>query len=211
MKCLIKTAIADLWREREKGRETQLLRGEKVEVIEKAGEWLYVSALEQERFTEEKEWHPYPGWLHRNAVEFMESFSPSHSSQAPLNLRQLISDAESFLNIPYLWGGRSREGVDCSGLINLIFRAQGFSIPRDAHDQYLRSQKITREQLQLGDLIFFTPREKLERITHVVLYKEKGWSIEAPETGKVVSYLPKTVLDEREKKYQLSYGRFSTL
>ncbi|NGX54141.1 MAG: Gamma-D-glutamyl-L-lysine endopeptidase [Chlamydiae bacterium] len=208
MKALITVAIADLWNEIEKGRETQLLQGEKIEVIKEAGEWLYVSALEQERFTKEQGWHPYPGWLRRSTVEFVESFPSSNSSQAPLDLNQLITDAERFLHIPYLWGGRSREGIDCSALNHLIFQAQGFSIPRDAHDQYLKCEKIDREQLRSGDLIFFTPREKPTRITHVVLYKEKGWCIEAPETGKLVSYLSKEGLEEKERKYRLSFGRF---
>ncbi len=138
----------------------------------------------------------------------MESFPPSPSSQIPLNTAQLITDAESFLHIPYLWGGRSQEGIDCSALNHLTFQAQGFSIPRDAHDQFLKCRKITREQLQPGELIFFTPRKKPARITHVVLYKEKGWCIEAPETGKLVSYLSEEALEEKEKKYRLSFRRF---
>ena len=100
---------------------------------------------------------------------------------------QLIGDA-------YYWGGRSPKaastkpsevtGVDCSGLVNLAYRAVGMDIPRDAHEQFLRSARITT--LQPADLIFLSERGSPERIVHVMLYAGHGEVIEGPGTGQTV-------------------------
>lgn len=107
----------------------------------------------------------------------------------------LLQDAYSFLGMPYLWGGRGRfmrgaiSSVDCSGLINLLYRGQGVVIPRDAHDQYLKSRKIPPSSLLPGDTIYLAKKEKPERMTHVVLYLGGNRFLEAPESGKNVRIL----------------------
>lgn len=104
----------------------------------------------------------------------------------------LLEEAKLFLDAPYLWGGRSAPlpgkaaSVDCSGLINLLYRAQGKHIPRDAHDQYLTgksSKPIPGMPIYL---------KKKERFTHVVIYLSQNLCLESPETGKPVRLSPMT-------------------
>jgi hypothetical protein len=74
--------------------------------------------------------------------------------------------ARLFLGMPYVWGGCSPylshvnhlTGVDCSGLIYLCYRACGFELPRDAHDQFLATYPVHPANLQPGDLVFFWSR-----------------------------------------------------
>lgn len=63
--------------------------------------------------------------------------------------------AGHFLDTPYLWGGRSRAGLDCSGLVQLVLNACGLSCPRDTADQRQLGAAVDPAQLQRGDLIFF--------------------------------------------------------
>jgi cell wall-associated NlpC family hydrolase len=98
----------------------------------------------------------------------------------------ILNTAELFINSPYLWGGRSSSGVDCSGLVNLVYRANGIDLPRDARDQRLMSKVITVEELAPADLVFVSAKGDLGRIVHVMLYAGGENLIEAPETGKKV-------------------------
>jgi cell wall-associated NlpC family hydrolase len=77
-------------------------------------------------------------------------------------------------------------GVDCSGLINLVFRVNNIDIPRDAHDQWMVAEKITHNKLKPGDLIFVSDKDKKDRIVHVMLYIGRKRFIEASETGSAV-------------------------
>ncbi|MBI3330603.1 MAG: C40 family peptidase [Candidatus Omnitrophica bacterium] len=125
---------------------------------------------------------------------------------SPEELRRLIvRNAQLFVGDAYYWGGRSPAaassprdpfgppgppsedgvtGVDCSGLINLAYRAAGIDIPRDAHEQFLRAR--TTAVLHPADLIFLSERGNPAQIVHVMLYAGNGEVIEGPGTGTVV-------------------------
>ncbi|MFM8963573.1 MAG: C40 family peptidase, partial [Sphingomonadales bacterium] len=75
------------------------------------------------------------------------------------------SYALSFLNTPYLWGGKSHFGVDCSGLVQNVFRQLQFNLPRDAYQQATHGQMISFEERQILDLAFFKNADG--RIHHV--------------------------------------------
>lgn len=130
------------------------------------------------------------GWVSRGDVSLSEELT--HLSGDPQRLA-VIHAAEQLLGDRYLWGGRSPfsdspdgaiTGVDCSGLVNLSYRAAGLDIPRDAHEQYLRARKIA--QLQPADLVFLSDAHDPATITHVMLYVGDGQLIEAPGTGGLV-------------------------
>lgn len=78
----------------------------------------------------------------------------------------LIYVARQYLNAPYLWGGKSPFGIDCSGFTQTVFRICGLTLPRDAWQQAKVGQTLDfRNQVQAGDLAFFDNEEG--RITHV--------------------------------------------
>lgn len=107
--------------------------------------------------------------------------------------RMIVRHAEQLLGNPYYWGGRSPKakwstelvtGVDCSGLVNLAYRAAGIDIPRDAHEQFLRATRVNA--VQPADLIFLSERNNPQRIIHAMLYAGDGEVIEGPGTGLVI-------------------------
>ena len=78
-----------------------------------------------------------------------------------------VTLAQQLLGVPYLWGGITVEGIDCSGLTQLCWRAAGVRIPRDADQQYQGIDHIVgRSDLHTGDLIYFA---ESGRITHTGL------------------------------------------
>jgi|SRR6185437_971644 len=83
----------------------------------------------------------------------------------------LVEDAFTFLNAPYLWGGRTPLGIDCSGFTQLIFRLNGIQLPRDASQQVEKGEALSfPEEAEPGDLAFFDNEEG--HITHVGIVLE---------------------------------------
>jgi len=68
---------------------------------------------------------------------------------------QIIELSLRFLNSPYLWGGKSTLGIDCSGLIQNVFRCVGMNLPRDAYEQEEHGIEITYHERKPGDLVYF--------------------------------------------------------
>lgn len=89
---------------------------------------------------------------------------------------QIVEKARRLDKTPYLWGGMSRSGIDCSGLIYVAYRMNGVTLPRDADQQYLVGDVVAPEDLLPGDLVFFgDPGE----ITHVGIYAGDGHFLHA--------------------------------
>jgi gamma-D-glutamyl-L-lysine dipeptidyl-peptidase len=101
----------------------------------------------------------------------------------PLSIPESIELAKRFLGIPYLWGGSSSFGFDCSGFTQMLVRARGFNMPRDADKQaaWTGVAAIDRKDLQPGDLLFFgsSPRN----ITHTGMYIGDGQFIHDSTNG----------------------------
>ncbi len=107
------------------------------------------------------------------------------------NARKLIlASGTQLLGLPYFWGGRSASAVDCSGFVNLIYGVAGIEIPRDSHEQFMKSEKITLDKMKPGDLIFSASKEKPDKVTHVAVFVDSMTVLEAPKTGEVVHTIP---------------------
>ncbi|MGZ4303069.1 MAG: C40 family peptidase [Gaiellaceae bacterium] len=122
------------------------------------------------------------GRLPRNAVSTLELAGKKRQASG----RKIVSAARMFLRVRYLWGGTSAFGFDCSGLIELIFRAAGFVIPRDADAQALGGHRVARSRILPGDLLFYGRRH----VHHVTLYVGSGTMIEAPNSASSVHLSP---------------------
>jgi cell wall-associated NlpC family hydrolase len=98
---------------------------------------------------------------------------------------EIISYASNFLGVPYVWGGTSPSGFDCSGLVQYTYAHFGINLPRTAALQQNVGTYVTRENLQPGDLVFFgSPAH------HVGIYVGNGMMLHAPHTGDVVRVGP---------------------
>jgi gamma-D-glutamyl-L-lysine dipeptidyl-peptidase len=95
---------------------------------------------------------------------------------------RIAENAYMYINAPYLWGGRSPFGLDCSGFTQLVFKMSGIRLLRDAHEQAGQGKKITSiEEAKEGDLAFFKNDDK--RIVHVGIVLNNGRIIHS--SGKV--------------------------
>ncbi len=98
------------------------------------------------------------------------------------DLGQVKKIASKYLNAPYLWGGKSPFGIDCSGLTQMVFKLAGIQLPRDAYLQAQNGKTINLiSESQSGDLAFFDNKEG--KITHVGIIVDGGEIIHA--SGKV--------------------------
>lgn len=88
---------------------------------------------------------------------------------------ELIQVARSYLGSPYLWGGKTSEGLDCSGFTQMVFKINGYPIPRDSYQQAEKGKVIPFEQAKAGDLVFFQRKpEGNGKVVHVGIVLEEG-------------------------------------
>ena len=97
-----------------------------------------------------------------------------------------VAAAKTFLGVPYVWGGESYNGVDCSGLVMLSYRQVGVSLYHSSRVQYGQGTKVPLSQMQPGDLIFWSKNGTQPGIYHVAMYVGDGQMIEAPNFNMVV-------------------------
>ena len=90
----------------------------------------------------------------------------------------LLNHGKKFIGTPYVWGGASPKGFDCSGLVHYLYQKQGVSIPRNSREQFSRLPVASNPQP--GDLVFF---RRNGTINHVGLYLGGGKMLHAPQTG----------------------------
>jgi len=124
-------------------------------------------------------------------IDFEESeavaMAEPGSYYVPISGSYILSMAKKYLGTPYVFGGYSPEGFDCSGLIYYILTEAGYPSERTAAYQYNMGTKVSRKNLKAGDLVFFE-NTYTSGISHVGVYAGDGKFIHAPGDGGSVCY-----------------------
>jgi hypothetical protein len=127
---------------------TEILRGEPVSVHERRDGWARITTT-----------YDYPGWV--------------RDEELGANRRDPLGEARAYLGTPYLWGGMTRRGIDCSGLVHMSYRNTGRTVPRDADQQEEAGQTLPEAELRPGDLITYG-EDGRDHATHIAFWLGDG-------------------------------------
>lgn len=156
----VRSAIAPLLAEPRISAEqvSQRVRGHVVTVLESRGDWRRVRGVDA-----------YEGWTHHGYLEPASGDDPNAlwpATDWTFGAHLVESAREAFVGTPYIWGGITPWGADCSGFAQTVFAVHGIALPRDSSQQALIG--VDADGRAAGDLLFFSERED-GRITHVAI------------------------------------------
>jgi cell wall-associated NlpC family hydrolase len=164
---------------------TQCLAGDRVYLLHKTpdGYFLMHSA------------DGYVGYVAAVDIEEVDSARFHEASAHPPEvIERIIASARELMGTKYVWGGKTKDGVDCSGLVQSSFAKFGINLPRDADQQALVGRLVAtrwdRDGLRRGDLMYFL--SKRGQIHHTAIYLGDGKFLEAAEPGVKITSLNKS-------------------
>jgi gamma-D-glutamyl-L-lysine dipeptidyl-peptidase len=134
-------------------RVTELLRGEPVAAEEHRDGWVRIRTA-----------YDYPGWVREEEIAGAGG--------------DVLDEARRYLGTPYLWGGLSERGIDCSGLVHMAYRWLGRLVPRDADQQEAVGAPVAEDDLQRGDLITYGDDQAA---THIAFWVGDGRILHSTE------------------------------
>ena len=106
-------------------------------------------------------------------------------------LNKIIKESNTYLGTPYLWGGTTRNGIDCSAFVKNVYLSVGIKLPRVSQNQAKVGKTITLDKIRKGDLIFFeTDKNRPNTVSHVGIYLGSGNLIHASSKNKKVVIVP---------------------
>ncbi len=126
-------------------------------------------------------------------IEFKLNFCNTNNFDVWL---QKIS--KKYLNTPYLWGGRTPLGIDCSGFTQMVYRFFKINLPRDSHQQAEKGKEINFKNCKLGDLVFF---EEKNKITHVGILLSNKKIIHSSGKVRIDQFDSAGIYNYKTKKY----------
>ncbi len=127
------------------------------------------------------------GFVSLDYLKVMSGEIPSSRSTSVSSKGQAVVElAKKYLGIPYVYGGSSPSGFDCSGFVYFLYKNMGVTLNRVAADQMTNGTWVPKNALQPGDIVGFA--NKSGYINHVGIYAGNGMMIHSPQTGDVVRY-----------------------
>ncbi len=159
------------------------------EEAEVKGELFYGTYVEV--FWQEPGWVCIPygdgeiGYVSADYVEVCPGQKPDFATGGSTSV---VEVAAKYLGVPYVFGGTTPGGFDCSGLVQYVYGELGYSINRVAADQMLNGIPVSRAELAPGDIIGFYSSPGGGYVGHVGIYVGDGMMIHAPHTGDIVKY-----------------------
>lgn len=153
----------------------------------------------------------YQAWLPKSRLNQLEAVQEPYKAIAfsrqeiERRLPEVIAFTHRAMAEPnhYLWGGTVAPNYDCSGLIQAAFSSQGIWLPRDSYQQEAFTERVSREELQAGDLIFFAK----ERVNHVALYLGDGQYIHSSGKDQGRNGIGIDILSDRDNQVSRAYYR----
>jgi gamma-D-glutamyl-L-lysine dipeptidyl-peptidase len=168
---------------------SRVLSGTAVTVDDVRGEWSLISANKK-------------GWVPTVALRAIRNIPQAVEEKR----KTILEDAAHMMGVPYLWGGVSGNGIDCSGYARLLHRWVGVEIPRDADMQSEASKRVT-EPFEVGDLLFFGEGDSDRDVTHVGI-SLGGWRMIHSSRGQNGVYIDNVQEKEGLKEIYMHTGSF---
>lgn len=147
----------------------------------KVGQKLYL----QETVDDSSAAEAYAGVVEKNTGEEAYEFSGREEAAGDTARESLVAFARKLLNIPYKFGGNSIFGIDCSAYVKKVYGLLGVKLPRTAREQFNSGETIDKDQLSVGDLVFFGTHASFP--SHVGIYIGNDLFIHASSKGRKVT------------------------
>lgn len=151
----------------------QLTFGSTVKIIGTDGDWYKIDFNDMAAFV-------------KGSYISLENELPSRNGVDRSKGQAVLDYAKTFLGVPYVYGGTSPSGFDCSGFVYYIYKNFGVELYRVANDQAKNGIVIDRSELEVGDIVLFARNGSY--INHVGIYAGDGMFIHSPQTGSNVEF-----------------------